>query len=279
LPSGFISIKIPLIVLGWRFKKDEFLANELLLLYTIIGCTVFVAPCPLLLTLLGVDPFSSVISVLLLDHPYYHTISDMLYTAAVSLIGFSFGLYIVYKQVLVFVVIETVFGITSTSLVSTLKESVDLSSQKVMKGFCAFQVIFKISNKFTSDVTGTLVVFSFIICSLFPWLWIRCFYILPFFIPVAAMAATLVAVALSVYILQLLNGIHIRSKELVESQRARYFTFNRSKKNYYYTCRWKAVQPLRLNCGGLLPLSRNVIKTYLNALNTSVFDAVLLIDP
>jgi len=266
--------------LAWKFRKGQFLANELLLLYYMIGIIVFVTPAPVFFILLEIDPVTSILSDLFLPHPFYHNFFHIISTAIISLYAFAFGFYTTYKQIGVYITFGTAFGIVLTSVLSNFEElSKNSSPRKVLQGYCTFRVIFKTVDILTSENTVTLLMWSLMAFSLCPWLYIRCFKILPLFIVLAALAATLGGVGLTLVIMQLLIGVHLKSIDFVKSQRACYFTFNRSKGNYYCTRKWKAQQPLRLTCGGYFPLSENVIMVYLSILSTNVCNAVLLVKP
>jgi len=273
--QGFLQV---FFIAGWKFDSKTFMANELLFLYYMTGITLFVTPLPLFCILCGLDSYSYIIMDIFMPHPYYHDFIMVIWTTILSYILLSFLVYILFKQMGIVLAFVNAFGIVFNSVLSTLEKS-NLSTPQQLKVYSSLQICFKICGKLTDQIMATLFIWGLSICSILPWIAIKCIGIVPLFIVIGAVAATIGGVLIAVANLQMFTSIRQKSLEFIASGRASVFTFNRSKSWYYYLTKWRAQQVINMTCGGLFPISKHAIMVYLDVLSTNITNSVLLIHP
>lgn len=268
--------------LGFRFRRNtaSFDLPGFLLVYFMTGAIFFGLPLPVLLWYLELDPIQVFLERFILSKAYFRGNLEIVFSTIFSLIGTMIGFYIIVKIVFLALVTPIFMGISADSFFYTLtSDALIYSENEFISHFVCLRILCMLAREFISYLTLDLVTWSQFFLTGCAWISVHGFQVLPIFVVTTTSAAFVGGLGMAICILHNTTNARLLSIEIIDRQKNRWYTLARSKMTYYYFVKWKAQQPLPINCGQNFALSKDAIMNYLDVLSVNVTNAVLLIQP
>lgn len=256
-----------------------------LLAFLIIGSAFFFLPFPVVVWFIDLNPVSEVVANLnILPHVYYRSAGEIVFANIFSLLLFTLGIYTCMKYVFIFILIPTLMGVYAMTVFQTLIASEmtnEYSEDLPLFIFEFILMVATIEKEFIAQLTFNLIVTSQLVLTIFAWLSINCFRIIPVFIVATAIGSFACGFSVAYFLLMNTTNVRLVSAEIIQRKRNQYSGRHCGKwsKERYLNLKWKAQQPLPLYCGSNFALSKDAIINYINVLNTNITNAILLIFP
>jgi len=262
----------------WLLREKDALNQGHLLRFVSTDVLLFVTPLPFLLVLMDLDGYGPILNDLFLPLPFYHGLNIIVVKKFTSLVLCCFAYYITFKHVLISLFMSSTLAISTMSYLKTLENDA-FTPQRYLRCYTYFWLVASTGRNLMGYLILTLLCSGLFGYTLTAWFSINCYYQLPTFLLLGTIAATVGGTSLAICILELAVQCRLKSKEIVRKKTAFYFTFNRSRRNYFLLMQWKAQQAIPLTCGERFALGEGTVMNFLRVLSENITNAVLLIFP
>lgn len=250
-----------------------------------IGVIVFGPPTPLVVSLFGINPVSTILEHLnLVDDPYHRSFSDIVKLELFSLIVLGIGFYMFVRYLFVMLlltVLSGVSGMAGLEMIIRKDKTKQFPEEDLARQYEMVLVVFTILKIFFAQFGLIFVVFTQLFLTILSWLSINCFGAVPMFVTLTASAAFVGGLAFSVSILAIYTNarvvsIYFVSRKRKESAGEFYGKWLKAK----YVCRkWWSLQPIPIYGGSHFAFSKHAIINFFDVLSSNITNAVLLIFP
>jgi len=146
-----------------------------------------------------------------------------------------------------------------------------------LKAYINLMIIFKRLTIFLSYIAGCYVLFGLLMSTMFCWIAVNCYGIVPLVMVAMSAAAFIGGLGIAVILIGSLGNLRTKSVELIKGNRKRYFNGNGGDWNGYMKRMWIAQHPLPINCGGRFAFSKDALMTYMTVLSDMITNSLLLI--
>lgn len=257
----------------------------ILLAYLMAGIIVFGTPYPIIITILGVNPFSQTINdFIFTDSMYSKNTTELIISEVISYVLFAGCVYLFFKYTFIFLLVPCLMLVTTASLFQMFNryDTIKTHSEDfLLHHFESTRLVCAIAKDFVGQQTLHSIIASQGFLTITAWLSINCNRILPAFVVVTMTAAFLGCLGLSTFILTMMANARAVSSEIIRRKRAEFTStlHGRWVKNKYFGLKWKAQRPLPLYCGTNFAINKDAVLNFISVLTTNITNAVLLIVP
>ncbi len=127
----------------------------------------------------------------------------------------------------------------------------------------------------TNSIASIIVIFSLVVLSVFMWLAVNCYYVIPFVFVCISFTAFVVGIGLILNVMLLLAWFRNKSIFLIKDNLERHYSFAGGRKGYIWKM-WRAMQPLPINCGHKFAFTKDAVVNYMRVLTDAVVNVSLL---
>lgn len=240
-----------------------------LLLYLMIGCSIFGLPAGFILRYVDVDTWLMIFQRLNLA-------PDSAFSWIISLALSSLQLIFGVRDLIVFcfTVFATLLAVEGHLKALEQHKGSFQDELNVVREYSRLKLLYDRVAGVTNNMSMQILVFSQIILTTFLWISINCVDIVPLFITAATSAAFVGGLGLAWFYLHLNIFVRIQSEDLIDSKRK---MFKVSGQDGYLKRLWRAQQILPINCGTKFGFSRDSLQNYVVVLTDNFTNALLLI--
>ncbi len=151
------------------------------------------------------------------------------------------------------------------------------NSRRGLHGYICLMIVFKRIVSVQSWLAGCFVIFSLIVLSIFCWITVNCFGIVPFFMVAVFGAAFIGGLAIALFLIWSFGNLRNKSKQLIQSSVKPFRRGNNGDWTGYMKRKWAAQHPLPIFCGPNFAFSKDTLMIYMAGLSDAITSSLLLI--
>lgn len=240
---------------------------------------IFLSPIgAILLTFCGLNPFEILLEHIVLPDPHYRSVGIILGSSIIGLSVGTIGIMEYARNMLLIFFFGSFLMISLQAHLRVLLYKGKLSDQTILQYYLQIFLKFSRGQESISQLILAVLTWAQVILTLFAWIAINCFGVLPVLITFGAGIVFVQGLVLIIFIFGMTASTRLESKELIAKMCQKVFGISgKSLREKYMYRRWWATQPLPINSGGHFHMTKGALIKFLDVLNANVTNAILLI--